>query len=309
MAVGKVLKTEKREKGLWVQILISKTVPDIWQQIQEGVLNKFSIRGRVIEAVRKFVKEADKTVRVIKEMLLVEVSLVPLPANPNAKTMNWFVQKALDKFESEGGDIPMKDQEKKLQEEKEKEALALKNAEGEGEGAAAEGEGQGETKPAEGEAAAEGEEKKPAEGGEATAEGEAGKKYTKAELEEAVSKAVDEAISEKNKESSKEIENLSQELKSLQDRLDESEADSAVEKMWNEKYSSLYKEEDSAEIKLLLKKMQLNQSLNTEEMNVMIDKKANQDEILPSSSETIVSKGISEERKEELRRLGGIKKN
>ena len=306
MAVGKVLKTEKREKGLWVQILISKTVPDIWQQIQEGVLNKFSIRGRVIEAVKQFMKEADKTVRVIKEMLLVEVSLVPLPANPQAKTMNWFVQKALDKFELEGGDIPMTEKEKKLLEEKE--ALALKNAEGEeapapeeDEAAPAEGEGEGapaeegEAKPAEGEGEA------PAE--EAPAEGEAAKTFTQAELDSAISKAVEEALAKKDKETSA----LSQQVKSLQDRLDASEADAAVEKLWSEKYASLYKEEDTVEIKQLLKKMQLNQSLTSEEMNVMIDKKEIQNNSLPSSSETIVSKGISDARKEELRRLGGIK--
>ena len=77
--------------------------------------------------------------------------------------------------------------------------------------------------------------------------------------------------------------------------------------MWNEKYSSIYKEEDAVEIKQLLKKMQLNQALSSEEMNVMIDKKETKDNALPNSSETIVSKGVSEERKEELRRLGGIK--
>jgi HK97 family phage prohead protease len=304
MAVGKVLKTERRDEGLWVQILISKTVPDIWQQIQEGVLNKFSIRGRVIDAVRKFVKEADKTVRVIKEMLLVEVSLVPLPANPQARAMGWFVQKALDRFESEGGEIPMTDQEKKKLEELE-EAKKLQK-DGEGEAAAPEGEAaapEGEAKP-EGEAQPEGEAKPE---GEAQPEGEAEKTFTQAELDEAVSKAVEEAVAKKDAESKDEVSKLSQTVKDLQDRLDESEADSAVEKMWNEKYSSMYKEEDASEIKQLLKKMKLNQALTPEEMNVMIDKKETQEEILPSSSETIVSKGISEERKEELRRLGGIK--
>ena len=315
MAVGKVLKTEKRENGLWVQILVSKTVPDIWQQIQEGVLNKFSIRGRVIEAVRKFVKEADKTVRVIKEMLLVEVSLVPLPANPQAKTMGWFVQKALDRFESEGGEIPMTDQEKKRLEELEKAKKLQKDGEGEGAAAAPEGEakpaGEGEAAPApeeekkpegEGEAAAPApeEEKKPGEGEAAPApEGEAEKKFTQADVDA----AVEAALSKKDKE----VSELADKVKGLQDRLDESEADSAVEKLWNEKYSTMYKEEDAVEIKRMLKKMQLNQSLSQEEMNDMIEKKAGKDEILPSSSETIVSKGISEDRKEELRRLGGIK--
>ena len=169
---------------------------------------------------------------------------------------------------------------------------------------------EGEAAAPEGEATPEGEaqpdgEAKPE--GEAQPEGEAEKTFTQAELDEAVSKAVEEAVAKKDAESKDEVSKLSQTVKDLQDRLDESEADSAVEKMWNEKYSSMYKEEDASEIKQLLKKMKLNQALTPEEMNVMIDKKETQEEILPSSSETIVSKGISEERKEELRRLGGIK--
>lgn len=104
--IGKVYETEARKEGLWVKILISKTVPEIWQRIKEGVINKFSIRGKIIDAVRKFVKEVNKVANVIKEMYLVETSLVSLPANPAAKTLRWYISKSLNDYFLKGGEIP-----------------------------------------------------------------------------------------------------------------------------------------------------------------------------------------------------------
>jgi len=104
--IGKVTETEARKEGLWVKVLISKTVPDIWQKIKEGVINKFSIRGKIIDAVRKFVKEAKKVVNVINELYLVETSLVSIPANPAAKTLRWYITKYLNDYIQKGGEIP-----------------------------------------------------------------------------------------------------------------------------------------------------------------------------------------------------------
>src|SRR3990172_13167261 len=53
-AIGKVEKSEAREGGLWLKIFISKTAPDIWQKITEGVLNKFSIRGKILDAKKEW---------------------------------------------------------------------------------------------------------------------------------------------------------------------------------------------------------------------------------------------------------------
>jgi len=104
--IGKVAETEARKEGLWVKVLISKTVPEIWQRIKEGVVNKFSIRGKIIDAVRKFVKEVNKVANVINEMYLVEASLVSLPANPAAKTLRWYIEKSLNDYFAKGGEIP-----------------------------------------------------------------------------------------------------------------------------------------------------------------------------------------------------------
>ena len=107
--VGRILETKSTSKGLWVKALISKTVPDIWKQIQEGVLNKFSIRGKVITAVKEYIKDLKRVANVIKEMYLIEASLVSLPANPEARTLGWYVSKALHEYEAGGGEIPKAD--------------------------------------------------------------------------------------------------------------------------------------------------------------------------------------------------------
>ena len=104
-AIGKVEKSEAREGGLWLKIFISKTAPDIWQKITEGVLNKFSIRGKILDAKKEWIPELKQYARVIFKMQLLEVSLVAVPANPKARALRWYIEKALEEYESDGGEI------------------------------------------------------------------------------------------------------------------------------------------------------------------------------------------------------------
>ena len=83
--VGKILDTGVDTKGLWVEVLISQTRPDMWQLINEGILSNFSIGGKVKRAVRKYDKERKRTYNNIVELDLLEVSIVGLPANPKAQ--------------------------------------------------------------------------------------------------------------------------------------------------------------------------------------------------------------------------------
>ena len=121
--IGKVVACKAQEEGLWVKVLVSKTAKDIWQQIKEGVLNKFSIRGRVVDVIKKYLKKLGRFANYINEMELIECSLVSLPANPKAKTMRWYISKSMQEFEKEGGEIPLS---KELKELKKKEETAVK---------------------------------------------------------------------------------------------------------------------------------------------------------------------------------------
>lgn len=115
--IGKVTKVQFDMHGLLIDVLISKTEPEIIQKIKEGVLNKFSIRGQVLERERKFMPELNRMANVIMRMALVEVSLVSVPANPEARAIGWYVTKALQESDNkiEGGN-PMKGNEVELEE-------------------------------------------------------------------------------------------------------------------------------------------------------------------------------------------------
>lgn len=104
--IGRVTKVNFDRHGLLIDALISKTEAEIIQKIKEGVLNKFSIRGQVLERERKFMPELDRTVNVIKKMTLVEVSLVSVPANPEARAVGWYVSKALEANDQGGVSMP-----------------------------------------------------------------------------------------------------------------------------------------------------------------------------------------------------------
>ena len=115
--IGRVTKVNFDRNGLLIDALISKTEGEIIQKIKEGVLNKFSIRGQVIERERKFMPELNRTVNVIKKMTLVEVSVVSVPANPEARAVGWYVSKALEANDQKPqGGIPMPEEQVVIEE-------------------------------------------------------------------------------------------------------------------------------------------------------------------------------------------------
>jgi len=95
------------EGQIWVKIKISKTEPKIWEQIQDGTLNKFSVRGKIYSVDREFSATLNRYIRVIKSLKLFECSIVSVPANPEARTLRWYISKALtDYFTEQGGNLP-----------------------------------------------------------------------------------------------------------------------------------------------------------------------------------------------------------
>ena len=98
--VGRILEAKVDEKGLWIKVLISSTANEIWTLIKEGILNKFSIGGKVKNYYKKFDKSLGKDITYITEMELYEVSVVGLPANASAtfkaKSFQDVVLKAIE---------------------------------------------------------------------------------------------------------------------------------------------------------------------------------------------------------------------
>ena len=82
--IGKVLESRFTEEGLFVKVQISKTEDEIWSKIQEGILNKFSIRAKVLDREKTYDPELGQMINVIKKIKIVEVSVVSVPANSKA---------------------------------------------------------------------------------------------------------------------------------------------------------------------------------------------------------------------------------
>lgn len=121
--VGRVLASKADSKGLWVKVLVSKTAPEVWKKVMEGVLNKFSIRAKIIDAVKKYNSELGQIVNYIRRLKIVEVSLASVPVNAKAAALNVYVQKAVEEFEMDNGKIEQGDAFDDLLDQMEKKGL------------------------------------------------------------------------------------------------------------------------------------------------------------------------------------------
>jgi len=95
--IGKITNAYLDEKGLFIEAYISKTLPNIRTLIEEGILNKFSIGGRVTETEPIFDGNLGKEVVKILGIELFEVSLVGVPANNEAAVVDYVIKSALKK--------------------------------------------------------------------------------------------------------------------------------------------------------------------------------------------------------------------
>ena len=93
--IGKLQHVESMPGKLFVKVGISKTEPKLWGLIQDGTLSKFSISGRITDSEYKNDDLGGQSVRVIKGMELHEVSLVSVPANVQAKSINYYIEKSM----------------------------------------------------------------------------------------------------------------------------------------------------------------------------------------------------------------------
>jgi HK97 family phage prohead protease len=95
-AIGRVVDTKLTDEGAWIKGLISSTEDKIWTKVQEGILNKFSIAGKITKAEEVWDATAKKYVRHILDLEIYEVSLVSVPANAKARAIKYYIVKSLD---------------------------------------------------------------------------------------------------------------------------------------------------------------------------------------------------------------------
>ena len=80
--------TKKFYSGVYVSAYVSKGAQDTWEKVLDGTLTGFSIGGSIDKFEDTYNEELSKTVRIIKEYSLSELSLVDNPANQFANIVS-----------------------------------------------------------------------------------------------------------------------------------------------------------------------------------------------------------------------------
>lgn len=80
--------TEEMFNGVYVSAYISKGAEDTWQKVLDGTLAGFSIAGDITEDDTVYDADLEKSVRIIKDYSLSELSLVDVPANQYANVLS-----------------------------------------------------------------------------------------------------------------------------------------------------------------------------------------------------------------------------
>ena len=80
--------TKKFYSGVFVSAYVSKGAQNTWEKVLDGTLSGFSIGGRMNKWDDAYDEKVDKTVRIIKDYDLVELSLVDNPANQFANIVS-----------------------------------------------------------------------------------------------------------------------------------------------------------------------------------------------------------------------------
>ena len=80
--------TKKFYSGVYVSAYVSKGAQDTWEKVLDGTLSGFSIGGKMNKWDDAYSEELDKSVRIIKDYDLVELSLVDNPANQFANILS-----------------------------------------------------------------------------------------------------------------------------------------------------------------------------------------------------------------------------
>jgi hypothetical protein len=116
IAVGKVVNfrqekffdksTDKLYNGVYVDAYISKGAQDTWEKVLDGTLSGFSIGGIIKDSENAYDENVAKTIRVVKDYELNELSLVDNPANQFANVVS--IQK-INKDEQTDGIIAKAD--------------------------------------------------------------------------------------------------------------------------------------------------------------------------------------------------------
>ena len=97
--------SKKFYSGVFVSAYISKGAQNTWEKVLDGTLSGFSIGGRMNKWDEAYDEKMDKSIRIIKEYDLVELSLVDNPANQFANILSVEKVDGVDVIKGENLDV------------------------------------------------------------------------------------------------------------------------------------------------------------------------------------------------------------
>ena len=74
--------------GIFMSSYVSKGAPSTWEKVLDGTLSSFSVRGKINKSHMEFRPELGKTVRVVEDYTMTEVSLVDAGGNQFANLVS-----------------------------------------------------------------------------------------------------------------------------------------------------------------------------------------------------------------------------
>jgi len=97
--------SKKFYSGVFVSAYISKGAQNTWEKVLDGTLSGFSIGGKMNKWDDAYDDKMDKTIRIIKDYDLVELSLVDNPANQFANILSVEKVDGVDMIKGENLDV------------------------------------------------------------------------------------------------------------------------------------------------------------------------------------------------------------
>ena len=97
--------SKKFYSGVYVSAYVSKGAQDTWEKVLDGTLSGFSIGGRMNKWDDAYDEKMDKSIRIIKDYDLVELSLVDNPANQFANILSVEKVDGVDMIKGDNLDV------------------------------------------------------------------------------------------------------------------------------------------------------------------------------------------------------------
>ncbi len=90
--IGKIETLTFKHQSLFVTIIISPSEQALWGKIREGTITGLSISVLPIEQEYTYFEEFDEGGQIATKVVILEVSVVSIPANPDCRISTWRVR-------------------------------------------------------------------------------------------------------------------------------------------------------------------------------------------------------------------------